>query len=150
MPGNVMDVDHIGISVSDMTRAVSFFRDVLGGEATEPILYDDPRIGTVVGITGVRNIICQVSVCGKHFELLQYVEPQGQQAINHRVCDPGHLHIALRVKDIEAVIERMRFYGFEPAAPVQRGMGTAGLSAVYCYGFDGLVVELIEYQCSEG
>ncbi|MEJ5979515.1 VOC family protein [Novosphingobium sp. PS1R-30] len=143
--GLVCDIDHIGISVSDMTRAIAFFRDVLGAQVTEPHLYDDPRIGTVVGLPGLRNVICQASVGGKRFELLQYVAPEGRQADNHRPCDPGHMHVALAVEDIEAFIARMKLHGFEPANPVQRGMGGHGLSAAYCYGFDGLVFELIEY-----
>lgn len=141
----VRDIDHIGISVSDMDRTIRFFRDVLGAEVTEPHLYDDPRIGTIVGIPGLRNIICQASVGGKRFELLQYVAPQGRQAEGYRPCDPGHMHIALAVEDIEGVIQRMREHGFEPANPVQRGIGAVGLAASYCYGFDGLVFELIEY-----
>lgn len=145
MASLAVDIDHIGVSVSDMDRAIRFFRDVLGAEVTEPHLYEDPKIGTVVGIPGVKNIICQAFVGGKYFELLQYVEPEGQQAKNHRPCDPGHLHIALKVDDIEAVIARMREHGFEPANPVQHNMASSGLSACYCYGFDGLVVELIEY-----
>lgn len=141
----IRDIDHVGISVSDMGRTIRFFRDVLGADVTEPHLYEDPRIGAVVGIPGLRNIICQVSVGGRRFELLQYVEPVGQQAQDHRPSDPGHVHIALAVEDIDAVIARMREHGFDPAGPVQRGIGSVGLAAAYCYGFDGLVFELIEY-----
>jgi catechol 2,3-dioxygenase-like lactoylglutathione lyase family enzyme len=148
--GVVTDIDHIGISVSDMDRTISFFRDVLGAEVSQPHLYDDPKIGRVVGIPGLRNVICQAVVENKRFELLQYVEPLGHQAQDHRPCDPGHLHIALAVDDIEAVIERMRQHGFERAGPVQRGMGAGGLAAAYCYGFDGLVFELIEYSKAGG
>ena len=149
MAGAVRDIDHIGISVSDMDRAIRFFRDVLRAQVTPPQLYDDPKIGTIVGIPGVRNIICQASVGDRRFELLQYVEPQGRQAQDHRPCDPGHLHIALAVDDIEAVVARMRTHGFEPASPVQHGVGGSGLAAVYAYGFDGLVFELIEYPATK-
>lgn len=143
--GRIAGIDHIGVSVSDMDRAIRFFRDGLGADVTEPHLYEDPKIGTVVGIPGVKNIICQATVGGRRFELLQYVEPRGMQAQNHRPCDPGHMHIALTVEGIEGVVGRLREHGFEPASDVQHGMGGAGLSACYCYGFDGLVIELIEY-----
>jgi len=138
-------VDHIGISVSNMDRAIRFFREGLGAQVTEPHLHDDPRIGTIVGIPGLQNIICQASLGRQRFELLQYVVPQGRQAENHRPCDPGHIHIALAVEDIAGVIDRLGDYGFEPAGPVQHGVGGSGLAASYCYGFDGLVIELIEY-----
>lgn len=145
--GVVVDVDHIGVSVSDMERAITFFRDGLGAEVTPPYLYDDPKIGKVVGIPNVKNRICLATLHGKNFELLQYVEPVGRQAENHRPCDPGHLHIALRVEGIDAMVERMRSHGFEPAGPVQENVAGSQRTATYCYGFDGLTVELIE--CAE-
>ena len=147
MAGRVIDVDHIGVSVSDMQRAVKFFR-ALGASVTQDYLYDDPKIGKIVGIEGVRNRICLATLHGKNFELLEYVEPVGRQAENHRPCDPGHLHIALRVEDIEAMTNRMRQHGFEPASEVQHNPCGSQRSANYCYGFDGLVVELIE--CPDG
>lgn len=147
MAGKVIDVDHIGVSVSDMGQARRFF-EALGAEVTPDYLYDDPKIGKIVGIDGVKNRICLASLHGKNFELLQYVEPAGRQAQNHRPCDPGHLHIALRVEDIEGMTERMREHGFEPANPVQHNPTGSPLSANYCYGFDGLVVELIELDAA--
>jgi catechol 2,3-dioxygenase-like lactoylglutathione lyase family enzyme len=143
MAGRVIDVDHIGVSVSDMDRAVRFFR-ALGAEVTQDYFYDDPKIGTIVGIPGVKNRIGLATLHGKNFELLQYVEPVGMQAENHRVCDPGHMHIALRVEDIEDMTARLGEWGFAPAGPVQHGIAGSQRSANYCYGFDGLVVELIE------
>jgi catechol 2,3-dioxygenase-like lactoylglutathione lyase family enzyme len=144
--GAVRDVDHIGITVSDMERAISFFRDVLGAQVTTPYAYDDPAIARAIGFERVRNVICQAQLNGKRFELLQYLTPEGRPAGASRPCDSGHMHLALEVEDIDAVAERMRSAGFEPAGPVQRGLGGAGLSAIYCYGFDGLVIELIDYH----
>ena len=143
MAGRVIDVDHIGVSVSDIGRARRFF-EALGAEVTPDYLYDDPKIGRIVGIEGVRNRICLATLHGKNFELLEYVEPRGRQAQGHRPCDPGHLHIALRVEDIEAMTQHMREHGFEPANAVQHNPTGAPLAANYCYGFDGLVFELIE------
>jgi catechol 2,3-dioxygenase-like lactoylglutathione lyase family enzyme len=147
MAGKVIDVDHIGVSVSNMQRAVKFFR-ALGAEVTQDYLYDDPKVGKIVGIDGVRNRICLATLHGKNFELLEYVEPRGRQAQNHRPCDPGHLHIALRVEDIEGMTAQMREHGFEPANEVQHNPCGSQRSANYCYGFDGLVVELIEVNAA--
>lgn len=139
----VLDVDHIGVSVSDMGRAIRFFT-ALGADVTPPYLFDDPKIGVTTGIAGAKIEICQATLHGKNFELLRYDDPAGRQAQNHRPCDPGHMHIGLLVRDIEGMTGRLREHGFEPAAPVQAGLGGSNRSANYCYGFDGLVVELIE------
>jgi catechol 2,3-dioxygenase-like lactoylglutathione lyase family enzyme len=147
MAGRVLDVDHIGVSVSDMSRAIRFF-EALGASVTPPYSYDDPKIGRIIGIEGARNIVALATLHGKNFELLQYVDPVGRTAQNHRPCDPGHLHIALRVEDIEEMTERMRQQGFEPANEVQHNPCGSDRSANYCYGFDGLVVELIEVDAA--
>jgi catechol 2,3-dioxygenase-like lactoylglutathione lyase family enzyme len=141
----IVGVNHMGISVSDMDRAIRFFHEVLGATVTEPHLYDDDKIRRANGIAGARIIICH-AVLGDHaFELLQYVSPDGRRVSDLRPCDAGHIHLALTVEGIEEIAERMRTAGFEPVGPVQHGLGGQGLSAIYTYGFDGLVVELIEY-----
>lgn len=147
--GRVRDLDHVGITVSDMDRAIGFFRDVLGAEVTPPCAYDDPAIARAIGLPAVKAMICQASLNGRRFELLQYLTPQGRPPGERRPCDSGHMHLALEVEDIDAVAERMRGAGFEPAGPIQHGLGGGGLSAVYCYGFDGLVIELIDYHRDE-
>lgn len=146
MPASVIrGVDHIGITVSDMDRAIRLFRDGLGAQVTEPHLYDDPKIARAIGLEGVKNLICQADLGGRRFELLQYVSPAGRPAPELKPCDSGQMHIALEVDGIDEAVERLRQAGFEPAGPVQHGLGGASLSAIYCYGFDGLVLELIDY-----
>jgi len=142
----VSGVDHIGITVSDMERTIRFFREVLGAEVTEPHTYEDPAIAHAVGFDAVKSIICQANVGGKRFELLQYLTPEGRPPADHRPCDTGHMHIALAVEDIDAVLKRMEEAGFTAAGPIQHGLGKTRLSAIYCYGFDGLVIELIDYH----
>lgn len=136
--------DHIGISVSDMDRAVRFFGGALGARMTEPHFYDDPKIGRASGVAGAKLTICMAYLGDYSFELLQYHTPDDRRASDLRPCDAGHIHLALKVEGIETLVERMRREGFEPAGPVQHGLGGSGLAATYCYGFDGLVVELIE------
>lgn len=137
--------DHMGISVSDMDRAIRFFGGVLGARMTEPHLYDDPKIGRTSGVAGAKLTICMAYLAGYSFELLQYHYPDGRRVSDLRPCDAGHIHLALKVQGIEALVARMEQEGFAPAGPVQHGLGGQGLSAIYLYGFDGLVVELIEH-----
>lgn len=135
--------DHIGISVSDMDRAIRFFGG-LGARVTEPQLYDDPKIGRASGVHGAVLTICMAYLGDYSFELLQYHTPDDRRTSDLRPCDAGHIHLALKVDGIEELVTRMQREGFEPAGPVQYGLGGSGLAATYCYGFDGLVVELIE------
>ena len=141
----IVGVNHTGVSVSDMDRTIRFFRDVLGATVTEPHLHDDDKIRRANGVAGSRMYICQAVLAGHVFELLQYVSPDGRRTSDLSPCDAGHIHIALTVTGIDAVVERMRHAGFKPVGPVQRGLGNMDLSAIYTCGFDGLVIELIDY-----
>lgn len=135
--------DHIGITVSDMDRAIRFFRDVLGARIGEPRYYDDPAIGKVNGFPGALMTIGHAFVGGYSFELLQYHTPDDRRSSDLRPCDSGHIHLALKVHGIEALVARMEREGFVATGPVQR-VGARGLAASYLCGFDRFVIELLE------
>lgn len=135
---------HVGVTVSDMTRALTFFRDILGATITEPALNKWPALDRIVGIPDARIVIAFATVQGVNFELLQYLSPDGRGEANARPCDAGHIHVGLFVEGIEEMVERMRAAGFQPAGPVQGPVGSRGVKAIYTCGFDNLVIELIE------
>lgn len=135
---------HVGVSVSDMDRALTFFRDVLGAEVTEPFLNDWPVLEQIIGLPKPQMHTAYATVQGVHFELLQYVSPDGRRLSDNRPCDPGHIHVGLYVEGIDAMAEKMRAAGFEPVGPVQGPVGSQGIRAIYTYGFDNLLIELIE------
>jgi catechol 2,3-dioxygenase-like lactoylglutathione lyase family enzyme len=153
MPGvKIAAVDHMGVCVSDIRRASAFFRDVLGAEVTEPQLYDAPVLAHVIGIPHAKMFICYARLPGAQFELIQYTSPDGRRVSDLRPCDSGHIHIALHVEGIEELVVRMAQAGFHPAGPVQANVGSHGLGVTYMYGFDGLVIELIDqhYGAADG
>ncbi len=136
--------DHVGITVSDMGRALRFFGEILGARTIEPFYRDDPVIGRVSGITNARLTIAYAWLGAHAFELLQYHHPAERRRSDLRPCDDGHIHLGLRVRGIEALAARMDVEGFRAAGPIQRGVGANNMSATYMCGFDNLVVELIE------
>ena len=109
---------HIGISVNDMERSVAFYRDVLGfevvgtGEAfdeeDEPLDLQDVHLLS----TAMKCGDCQI-------ELLQFLSPQGR-AEAPNMSDAGCVHMALAVKDIHAVYEKLLAAGAQVNAPPQK------------------------------
>lgn len=69
--------------------------------------------------------------------------PENRRSSDLRPCDSGHIHLALKVCGIAAMIARMEQEGFIVAGPVQR-VGAQGLAASYLCGFDQFVIELLE------
>jgi catechol 2,3-dioxygenase-like lactoylglutathione lyase family enzyme len=144
---HVTRVGHTGITVSDLGRAVGYFRDALGLEVSDPV-----RVGGELfeQVTGVAECVIDIRFvdAGNHtIELLCYSSPPDKVSSGLRPCDNGHLHLCLDVDDIEAVIDAGRKYGFEPVNPVQvvPDGPHAGTKVIYTRGPDNLTVELMEH-----
>lgn len=144
--GSVVGVAHTGITVSNMGRALRFFSEVLGGTTTSPTFYDDSIFERITGVAGAHINIAYVELPGHKLELLEYKRPSDKIAAELRPCDPGHLHLSLLVEGIEAVAERMCKAGFEPAGPIQHVSEGEGFKVIYTYGFDNLVIELMDFS----
>lgn len=149
MRGHVVSVAHTGITVSDMDRALAFFGIVLAGRVTEPVLHTDPLFERVTGVAGAQILIAYVELPGHTLELLEYVRPEDRRTSDLRPCDPGHLHLSLRVDGIADLVHRMAEAGFRPVGPIQHAReGDTEFDVIYTYGFDGLVIELMDFGAS--
>jgi catechol 2,3-dioxygenase-like lactoylglutathione lyase family enzyme len=146
--GNVVGVAHTGITTSDLDRCIGFFRDILGMPVTEPVLYDDPIMGRITGIPEAVIRIAYVDLPGHRLELLQYLRPLQRRVSDLRPCDSGHLHLSLMVEGIDSLSRRMAKVGFELTGPIQRVEDAGGFRVIYTYGFDGLVIELMDFTKS--
>jgi catechol 2,3-dioxygenase-like lactoylglutathione lyase family enzyme len=138
---------HTGITVSDVERSVAFYRDVLGFEVVRSIECRGPIFEKVTGVRGADMLIADVRAPDGHLiELLQYRSPVGTKS-ESRPCDPGSLHIAFLVEDIESVIVQVRRAGVipvSPSIPVFPPGRSEGLRAIYTRDPDGVVIEFIQ------
>lgn len=144
--GRVLSVGHTGITVSDMARAIRFFGDALGGTITAPVRHDDPVFERITGMEGAQITIAYVDLPGHKLELLEYARPLDRRGSTARPCDPGHLHIMLLVEGIDDLLRTLAGHGFKPVGPVQHVDEAGGFKVIYTYGFDGIVVELMDFS----
>ena len=94
-------LDHVSVTVADLDRSLSFYRDLLGLRVREAGEEEGGQMATIVGFPGVRFRYADVELGGGQIlELLQYLEPAGTP-IAQRTCDPGSGHIAFVVADID-------------------------------------------------
>lgn len=144
---HVTAVGHTGITVSDLSRAVSYFRDALGLAVSDPVRVGGELFEQVTGVDDCVIDICFVDAGNQAIELLCYSSPADKASSALRPCDTGHFHLCLDVDDIAAVIEAGRGHGFEPVNPVQVvGAGPrAGTKVIYLSGPDNLTIELMEH-----
>jgi catechol 2,3-dioxygenase-like lactoylglutathione lyase family enzyme len=97
--------NHTGITVSDIDRAIRFWRDVAGFEVTDKVRRGGELFAAITGVAGAEIDIAYVKAPGHLIELLEYVKPDDTAVSRVRPCDPGHMHLCFTVDNIDAVVE---------------------------------------------
>lgn len=135
---------HVGIAVSDMRRALGFYRDYLGlrvardaGHVTGPY---------ISALTALQNVDVEIQILetedGCRVELLEFHSHRAGSAGRARNSDVGRSHIALTVKDLAGLYRRrdqagVNFQTAPIASPDQ-------VWVCFCHDPDGTLVELVE------
>jgi catechol 2,3-dioxygenase-like lactoylglutathione lyase family enzyme len=149
MSFQILGAAHTGITVVDLERSLSFWRDVLGFDV---VLRDEVAGETLEQITGVRGGALSIALLdvpggGGQIELLEFTEPADRRHLRPRPSDVGSLHVALFVDDIEAVVrECAAAAGWRSnGTPRARKEGPAkGITFLYMTDPDGTIVELVQ------
>lgn len=139
---------HHGFTVSEIERALAFYRDLLGMElirvserrnipSYDQILgYDDVKIDVALLRHPVNEFL---------LELVQYVHPAGQQ---RQQANPfiGASHLAFEVEDVDAMYAALQEAGYSsinPPTDVERD-GVVVARAMYALDPDGISVEMFQ------
>jgi lactoylglutathione lyase len=148
----IIDVLHFSFTVSDIERAIAWYRDVLGLELVHRQRGDNAYTRTLVGMPEAVIEAAQFRIPGVEprssthmLELVQYVAPSSQ-AVPLATNNVGIAHLAFVVADIDAEYERLRAHGVSfVSAPVAISEGAnAGGAACYFRDPDGITLELLE------
>jgi len=127
----VMRVHHSCVIVSDVEKAIAFYRDSLGLKV----------ITTISGNEG-KPRLALLKAGDDTIELIQ-VNPAHKLTAMHRV---GNMHFAFRVSDIHKMYEELTRKGVKFVAPpeeVAEGP-LKGWIWCYCYDPDNVQFELVE------
>jgi len=132
MPLTDTRVAHIGIAVTDLDAAASFYKDILGLEPATPVTAD--------GAT-----IVPVHVQGIEIELMRPETPDGPVAKFLAKRGPGIHHICYRVPDLERALEECRSRGYQLVDEAPRaGAGGRRVAFVHPRSTGGILLELTE------
>jgi lactoylglutathione lyase len=138
---------HGGITVSDMDRALVFYRDGLGLDQEFDRILDAPYLKAVLGLEfdHIRAVYLRIPG-GGFVELLEYAGVERFPAAS-RPCDYGAGHLCLYVDDVAGVHARLVELGFtaRSADVVEITAGpNAGARSCYMSDPDGYAVELFQ------
>jgi len=139
--------NHFGATVSDMDRAVGFWRDLLGLDLLGQGVVEYDHLDQIVGLKDTRIEWAELALPGGGLvELFRYLSPAGTP-LGGRVNDPGKTHLCLEVEDLDGLLARLHAAGAGSAfpAPVEIPKGNwRGFRCVYVFAPDDVVVELVE------
>jgi catechol 2,3-dioxygenase-like lactoylglutathione lyase family enzyme len=148
MAFRILAADHTGITVSNLERSLSFWRDLLGFEYSHSAHQSGERVEQITGVKGSELKLAVLRIPGGHkIELLEYLAPADRKQRNDlRPCDLGHVHVALIVDDLDAILERMSASGWQVAGEPQALLTgpNAGKRVVYVRDPDGTTIELMQ------
>ncbi len=152
-------VDHVGLTVPDLDKAVEFYKDVFGAtelyrlgpfDAAQIPRMPDGRDWTEahVNVAGARIHIAMLQLSPHmKLELFRYELPTDAKSAPPRNCDVGAQHIAFQVEDLEKAAAYLRSRNVRVmAGPIVVPAGPAeGQKVNYFLDPFGIQLELVEY-----
>lgn len=138
--------NHTAFVVSNLDRAVGFFKDVLGFELASRASRDPKAIQSMTGLSGVDIEVAYLRGFGQWIELIRYKAPSNRGKALPKIFQDGAGHIALDVGNIEAMVEASAEYDLKPVGEIvtiDQGPNE-GRKVVYLQSTDGLSIEFIE------
>lgn len=130
---------HVGVTVSDLDRAVDFYRDVLGLPVLDRFSVDGEAFSTGVGVDGASADFAHLDAGGVRVELVAY-EPEGDVIESGAVNRPGAAHLGFEVEDLDAVYESLPDDVETLSAPQTTASGT---TILFLRDPEGNLVELL-------
>jgi catechol 2,3-dioxygenase-like lactoylglutathione lyase family enzyme len=152
MPDIILGIQHVGLTVSNIDEALTWFREVLGFKELfreDPIDIDNEYWAEALGVPIGSKLEASVLIgCGAgiELELFQYSSPlvRRKRPMN---CEDGGHHLALQVTDIDAAVRRLVDAGATPMGPIKDNPHGPwqGADWIYLKTPFGLTLELLQF-----
>jgi catechol 2,3-dioxygenase-like lactoylglutathione lyase family enzyme len=154
--GKPLAVGHIGITVSDLDRAVDFYTRVLDFEKVDETEFHRESFDHLTGVFGARVRIANLKLGDETVQLTEYLTPAGRPVpADSRSQDLWFQHIAIVVRDMDAAYQRLRDHRVKPISTEPQtipdwNQAAAGIRAFYFRDPDNHALELIYFPPGKG
>src|SRR5205809_248596 len=155
-PALVEGVDAIGITVSDMDRAVAFYSNVLTFEKVSDTEVAGENYEHLEGVFGLRMRVVRMRLGDEFIELTEYLVPKGRPIpIDSRSNDRWFQHIAIIVSDMDKAYAQLRQNHVQHASTGPQRLpdwnkNAAGISAFYFKDPDEHPIEILQFPPDKG
>jgi catechol 2,3-dioxygenase-like lactoylglutathione lyase family enzyme len=149
-------VDSVGITVSDVDRAVDFYSRVLAFETVADREVTGERYEHLFGVLGLRVRAVRMRLGTEYIELMQFLAPRGRPIPpDSRSNDQWFQHVAIVVSDMSTAYARLRSFRVEYASSGPQRLpdwnpNAAGIEAFYFRDPDGHNLEIIAFPPGKG
>jgi len=131
----VIGVDHIGVAVNNLDEAISLYRDVLGLKLEGTHVVEKQKVRVAFFSTGGETRIELLEPTESDSPVAKFIERRGE----------GVHHIALKVRNIEAVLEELKGKGLRLVDEKQRiGVYGAKIAFIHPKSTRSVLYELCE------
>jgi len=155
-PALVDGVESIGITVSDMERAVDFYSRILTFEKVSDTEVSGEDVEHLEGVFGTRMRVVRMKLGDEFIELIEYLAPKGRPIpVDSRSNDRWFQHIAIIVSDMDKAYALLRQNKVEFASSGPQKLpgwnkNAAGISAFYFKDPDEHPVEILQFPPDKG
>lgn len=140
----VKDFLHVGVSVKDIEESARFYTEVMGMEEEYRTHNKGEKISQIVGVENADIDVCVVRRNNVKIELLDYKNNDLKKQNSHiRQDEPGLIHLAFLVDDVDKEYERIKALGFKFNAPPMVAREN-GPKITYFKGPDNVIIEIFE------
>src|SRR6266853_6188180 len=143
-------VESIGMTVSDMDRAMEFYSALTFQKVSDVEVFGD-EYEHLEGVFGVRMRIVRMQLGNEYLDLTQYLAPPGRPIpVDSRSNDLWFQHIAIVVQDMDQAFDKLRalkvqFVSTGPQTLPPSIKAAAGIKAFYFRDPDQHNLEIIYF-----
>lgn len=152
----VEGVQAIGMTVSDMDRAVEFYSKVLLFEKVSDVEVAGEDYEHLQGVFGLRMRVVRMRLGAEFIELTEYLAPKGRPLpVDSRSNDRWFQHIAIITSDMERAYARLRENKVEHASTGPQTLpawnkSAGGIKAFYFRDPDRHWLEVLQFPAGKG
>jgi len=131
----VVGIDHIGVAVNNLDEAIGLYRDVLGLKLEGVHAVEEQKVRVASFSTGGETRVELLEPTESESPVAKFVERRGE----------GVHHIALKVRNIEVVLEELKGKGLRLVDEKPRiGVGGAKIAFIHPKSTRNVLLELCE------
>jgi len=155
-PLQVTSVDAVGLTVSDMDRALAFYTGVLPFVKVSETELSGRAYELLTGVFGARSRVVRLRLGVEEIELTEFLAPKGRPIpSDFRANDRLFQHVAIVVSDITKAYGVLREHAVEHASTGPQRLpdwnrNAAGISAFYFRDPDRHFLEIISFPADKG